>query len=176
MRANQMRLWFASFAYVLLCALRRIGLAHTQFANATCGTIRRERWLTHARSRRFPHSGTDSSQTLRWRRQSRANPSLEAGNSLLASEFTGNLARSSAQRRHLRPNPATNSTPWDIIPCVSEQGIILAEQGIKLSHQGIFWPDQGRGLTVQRPSCATAALGSYPSIRLAETPRPARSR
>jgi hypothetical protein len=25
---------------VLLCALRRIGLAHTQFAEATCGTIR----------------------------------------------------------------------------------------------------------------------------------------
>ncbi len=27
-------------AYVLLCALRRIGLAHTQFAEATSGTIR----------------------------------------------------------------------------------------------------------------------------------------
>lgn len=40
MRANQLRLWFASIAYVLLCALRRIGLAHTQFAAATCGTIR----------------------------------------------------------------------------------------------------------------------------------------
>jgi Transposase DDE domain group 1 len=40
MRANQLRLWFASMAYVLLCALRRIGLAHTQFAQATCGTIR----------------------------------------------------------------------------------------------------------------------------------------
>lgn len=40
LRANQLRLWFASFAYVLVCALRRIGLAHTQFANATCGTIR----------------------------------------------------------------------------------------------------------------------------------------
>ena len=40
MRANQLRLWFASFAYVLLCALRRIGLVHTQFANATCVTIR----------------------------------------------------------------------------------------------------------------------------------------
>ena len=40
MRANQLRLWFASAAYVLLCALRRIGLAHTQFADATCGTIR----------------------------------------------------------------------------------------------------------------------------------------
>jgi hypothetical protein len=40
MRANQLRLWFASAAYVLLCTLRRIGLAHTRFAAATCGTIR----------------------------------------------------------------------------------------------------------------------------------------
>jgi Transposase DDE domain group 1 len=40
MRANQLRLWFASMAYVLLCALRRIGLRHTQFAEATCGTLR----------------------------------------------------------------------------------------------------------------------------------------
>jgi hypothetical protein len=40
MRANQLRLWFASFAYVLLCGLRRIGLAFTHFATATCGTIR----------------------------------------------------------------------------------------------------------------------------------------
>ena len=40
MRANQLRLWFASFAYVLVSALRRIGLAHTRLAAATCGTIR----------------------------------------------------------------------------------------------------------------------------------------
>jgi hypothetical protein len=40
MRGNQLRLWFASFAYALLCAVRRIGLEHTQFAQATCGTIR----------------------------------------------------------------------------------------------------------------------------------------
>ena len=40
MKANQLRLWFASMAYVLLCALRRIGLPHTQFAEVTCGTIR----------------------------------------------------------------------------------------------------------------------------------------
>ena len=40
LRANQLRLWFASFAYVLLEAVRRIGLRHTQFASATCGTIR----------------------------------------------------------------------------------------------------------------------------------------
>jgi len=40
MRANQLRLWFASMAYVLICALRRIGLVDTQFARASCGTIR----------------------------------------------------------------------------------------------------------------------------------------
>jgi hypothetical protein len=40
MRGNQLRLWFASMAYVLLCALRRIGLDHTPFAKASCGTIR----------------------------------------------------------------------------------------------------------------------------------------
>jgi hypothetical protein len=40
MRANQLRLWFHSMAYVLLCALRRIGLHDTALAEATCGTIR----------------------------------------------------------------------------------------------------------------------------------------
>ena len=40
MRGNQLRLWFASMAYVLLCAVRRIGLQGTKLANATCGTIR----------------------------------------------------------------------------------------------------------------------------------------
>jgi hypothetical protein len=40
MRANQLRLWLSSMAYVLICALRRIGLAGTKMARATCGTIR----------------------------------------------------------------------------------------------------------------------------------------
>jgi hypothetical protein len=40
MRANQLRLWLHSMAYVLLCALRRIGLHDTDLADATCGTIR----------------------------------------------------------------------------------------------------------------------------------------
>lgn len=40
MRANQLRLWFASMAYVLIAALRRVGLAQTPFARASCGTIR----------------------------------------------------------------------------------------------------------------------------------------
>ena len=40
MKANQLRLWFSSFAYVLIEALQRIGLAHTELAQATCSTIR----------------------------------------------------------------------------------------------------------------------------------------
>lgn len=40
MRANQLRLYFASFAYVLMHALRRLGLEGTPFARAQCTTIR----------------------------------------------------------------------------------------------------------------------------------------
>jgi len=40
MPANQLRLWFASMAYLLLEGLRRIGLKATRLANATCGSIR----------------------------------------------------------------------------------------------------------------------------------------
>ena len=40
MRANQLRLWLSSMAYVLVSALRRIALATTRLADATCGTIR----------------------------------------------------------------------------------------------------------------------------------------
>src|SRR4030081_1709450 len=39
MRANQLRLWFASMAYVLLCHPRRIRLPHTRSYDASCGTI-----------------------------------------------------------------------------------------------------------------------------------------
>jgi Transposase DDE domain group 1 len=40
LRANQLRLWFASLAYVLVTALRRIALEGTELAQATAGTIR----------------------------------------------------------------------------------------------------------------------------------------
>ena len=40
MRANQLRLWFAAMAYLLLAALRRIALPGTRLARATCGSIR----------------------------------------------------------------------------------------------------------------------------------------
>lgn len=39
-RANQLRLWFASAAYVLMTALRRIGLKNTALASACANTIR----------------------------------------------------------------------------------------------------------------------------------------
>ena len=42
MKANQLRLWFASMAYVLLDGLRRMALQATDLADATCGTIRRK--------------------------------------------------------------------------------------------------------------------------------------
>ncbi len=40
LRANQLRLWFASLAYVLVTALRRLALWGTELATATAGTIR----------------------------------------------------------------------------------------------------------------------------------------
>lgn len=40
MRANQLRLWFSSVAYVLLQALRRLGLDGTELKKAQCHTIR----------------------------------------------------------------------------------------------------------------------------------------
>jgi hypothetical protein len=40
MRANQLRLWLSSVAYILINELRRIGLKFTEFAKAQCHTIR----------------------------------------------------------------------------------------------------------------------------------------
>ena len=40
LRANQLRLWLATAAYLLVNQVRRVGLAGTRLAQATCGTIR----------------------------------------------------------------------------------------------------------------------------------------
>ncbi|MCL5966723.1 MAG: IS1380 family transposase [Deltaproteobacteria bacterium] len=40
LRSNQLRLYLSSFAYCLMQALRRLGLAGTEMAKAQCGTIR----------------------------------------------------------------------------------------------------------------------------------------
>jgi hypothetical protein len=39
-RANQIRLYFASFAYVLVYAVRRVGLQDRELVHAQCGTLR----------------------------------------------------------------------------------------------------------------------------------------
>lgn len=43
LRSNQLRLWFSALAYVLVQAVRRLGLAGTRLAQAQCGSIRQ--WL-----------------------------------------------------------------------------------------------------------------------------------
>jgi hypothetical protein len=40
MRANQLRLWFSTLAYLMMQKIREIGLAGTKWARATCGSIR----------------------------------------------------------------------------------------------------------------------------------------
>jgi hypothetical protein len=40
MRANQLRLWFSSLAYVIINELRKRALQSTEFSRATCQTIR----------------------------------------------------------------------------------------------------------------------------------------
>ena len=40
MRSNQLRLYFSTFAYQLMQGLRRLGLNHTEMAQAQCQTIR----------------------------------------------------------------------------------------------------------------------------------------
>jgi hypothetical protein len=42
MKANQLRLYLSSIAYLLLCALRRLGLQGTELADAQCLTIRQK--------------------------------------------------------------------------------------------------------------------------------------
>ena len=51
MRANQLRLYFSSFAYVLVQTLRRLGLEGTALATAQCDTIRLKLFKVGARIR-----------------------------------------------------------------------------------------------------------------------------
>ena len=51
MRANELRLWFASMAYTLMNALRRLGLKDTSMARARCDTIRLKLFKIGARVR-----------------------------------------------------------------------------------------------------------------------------
>jgi len=51
LRANELRLWFSSVGYVLMTALRRLGLRGTELAAAQCDTIRLKLFKIGARIR-----------------------------------------------------------------------------------------------------------------------------
>ena len=51
MRANQLRLWFSSMAYVLIAQLRRSGLQGTELARAQADTLRLRLFKIAARVR-----------------------------------------------------------------------------------------------------------------------------
>lgn len=79
LRANQLRLYLSSFAYLLMHGLRRLGLAGTCWARAQCGTIRtrilklaavvrisaRRVWLAFASG--YPHQAAFASVLQRLR-------------------------------------------------------------------------------------------------------------
>ena len=70
LRANQLRLYFASFAYVLMHGLRRLALAGTTCAKAQCATIRLKLLKI-----RCPRAGNNSKNAF-WRTCYRVAPCL----------------------------------------------------------------------------------------------------
>ena len=87
MRANQLRLYFASFAYVLMHGLRRLGTQGTELARAQCTTLRlkllkvgvrvritaRKVWLSYAQS--YPYADIFMRVLANLQRQALWNPS-----------------------------------------------------------------------------------------------------
>ena len=65
MRANQLRLWFASMAYVLLEGLRRIGLKATKLANSASARMTELAQITPPPQRFRPASSTATTRHLR---------------------------------------------------------------------------------------------------------------
>ena len=134
MRANQLKLWFASMAYVLICALRRIGLAHTQFADATSGTIRlklfkigalvkisvrriRLRWLLLAPT---PTNGASPQAASLEAHPSEASPQRQPN--------AAQTSRPTGDRRQIKSSPAPLSAT-DALACAQDN---LALSRVKL--------------------------------------------
>ena len=103
MRANQLRLWFASMPYALICALRRIGLAHTPLANATCGTIRLKLLklgaLVKISARRVKIAFASACPAAPEWRLAAARPALARGSSLTRAAARRSATNPSAHRR-----------------------------------------------------------------------------
>jgi hypothetical protein len=87
--------------------------------------------------------GTESSQTRRWRRQSRANPSLETPISLLAGKIQGISSDSGVQWHLMSQKNQWNQEFTGQFPTQFNREFFAALQGIESGQQGNFSTHQG---------------------------------
>jgi len=86
--------------------------------------------------------------TQRWRRQSRANPSLNA-EFPASREFTGNFIDSGPPARQQQPKKGIKSERYEPIPYASEQGIFCGLAGNLNRRSGKFPPRSGNPALVR---------------------------
>ena len=117
LRANQLRLCLAATAYALLCALRRIGLAHLR-ASATCATIRLKLLKLGAPSKSAPAaSGSPSLRPARTprngaspRQGSQARAPRQPDARRRARQCSQTLSPPQKQSPHRRKSPRARAT------------------------------------------------------------------
>ena len=84
-----------------------------------------------------------SQVTPRWRRQSRANPSLKSANSLLAGTLQGISSIRGSAARKWQQKRAINQSVMSQFPTHPNREFFTALQGIKIGDQGNCRPHQG---------------------------------
>src|SRR5262249_1281839 len=87
-------------------------------------------------------SGTDGSQTPRWRGQSRANPS-RTSKFPASRENAGNFVDSGVKGASKAAKKAAKSVVYELIPDAPEQGIFGARAGNSIGRSGNFSPRSG---------------------------------
>jgi hypothetical protein len=121
-----------------------------------------------------------SQQTPRWRRQSRANPSLNA-EFPASREFTGNFIDSGPHGASTAAKKGIKSARYEPIPYASEQGIFCGLAGNLNRRSGKFPPRSGNPALVRYlgptgptnpilPRDAGKQRGTPPDARVAEGP------
>ena len=79
-------------------------------------------------------------QTLRWRRESRANPSLKAPKFPASRELTGNFIDSGLGGASIAPKKRVEPEAYELIPYAPEQGIFCGLAGNLNPRSGKFLP------------------------------------
>jgi len=119
-------------------SLRRVAC---QFGYRRCGRVARRRQVAEA-------VGSSSHLTPRWRRQSRANPSLNA-EFPASREFTGNFIDSGPHGASTAAKKGIKSERYEPIPYASEQGIFCGLAGNLNRRSGKFPPRSGNPALVR---------------------------